>query len=914
MSGKLALAVCLLITPGLRAQPVPRPQPGVLRLDERGRLSQHDLVYLSPPTEGNEGLPIGDGEAGAIVWNPGDHLIFQLGHASLWDDLPVGVSAPKTDAAKEGELGIARHAAQIKLEAGLPLFDWKYLREYEMRLNLHDAEIEMVSGGAMGSARFRALYSHPHHALLIDYRDHTRVPTVRRVWLNRLGSRALPRWAYTIVQDPSIGLGETSSGAEGREFWVTKKLGSMSFAVAGLLVSERGGFTVRALNDLQCLAASETTAEAAFQLYVAIAHSDETSDPLSLARERVRKAASDGAAKVRAGHQADWASQWNRAFVDLPQDRFTENLWQLVDYMNVSSRRGRDAPFFLNSIWSWTQDVQVWGGSYYHWNQWSPNFPLFANGREELLRGYFDWKKRQLPHAVAYAKAHFGIPGAAFTDYASRRGEQPRGGHRYEKFVADGPQIAQEFFKYWQYTRDDRFLKEEALPFLRETTTFYLDYLEPGEDGKLHIRETLPYEFAGPYYFRDCITDEAMLRWLLPALIQAEKVCGAVSDLSRRAAGALARLAPIQSGPIHENWLTEENGRKVYANPFFRGEPYAEQDRVYSTGWSTKHKRYVTHMEVSADPESVYGVLCGAQVAPVWPAGLVGPDQDPDRRALTGQDSTQDVRMWEQGRNGLRTTRKFPPETIERTHALTADTDLSWTGHNNDLPAFARLGLAGPLHKALDTYIQKYQIYPQGFWNYWPWKRWKDAIIYPTGSVTRQKLPFPEDPRVLHHSLEPTGIFAVTVNEMLMTSYDGVIRLFPAYDRDAGFRLAAVGGFWVTARRTQGDVEFVQVESYAGRECVISNPWPGRKLSLVRVGSSEAVPFIQARDRLRFATKKGELYLLMPQGRPAPQWYLSGTRRTTAHTYVTKVYSKPYFPSRDQGDTMVNRLGKERDF
>jgi hypothetical protein len=912
----------VLCIAGLWAQPIPRPQPGVGKIDWRGHLSQHDLVYLSPPTQGHEGLPLGDGEAGAILWNSDSGVTLQLNHSALWDDLPVettslnsaGFKTPRTDSEKEGEISVQRHAAQLKIETGLPLFDWKYLRNYEARLNLHNAQVELAAEGSMGEAHLTALYSHPRQTLVIEYRDKTRVPVVRRIGLERFGSRTFPRWAGRIVQDPEIGLGGTSSGAEGREFWIRKKFGSVSFAVAGLLAAEAGEFTVRSLNQYQAVAESPPTTEAAFTLYLAIAHSDETGDALRLARDRVRKAAADGIEQVRAAHRADWAKQWDRAFIDLPQDRFVENLWRLIDYTNVASKRGPNAPFFLNSIWAWSQDIQVWAGSYYHWNQWSPNFPLFANGRLELLRGYFEWKKRQLPHAIAYAKAHFGIEGAAFTDYASRRGEQPRGGHRYEKFVAVGPQVAQEFFKYWQYSHDDQFLKQQALPFLRETARFYLNYLEEGQDGKLHIRETLPYEFAGPYHFRDCITDQAMLRWLLPALMEAERAAGMVSDLSRRAADCLRRLAPIRSGPIHEDWLTETEGKPVYANPFFRGERYSPADRVYSIGWSTKHLRDVTHMEVGVDPESVYGVMPGAQVAPVWPAGLIGPDASPERRAATGRDSAEDIRMWEQGRNGLRTLRKFPRQTIEKLRALTADTDLSWTGHNNDLPAFPRLGLTKQLRVALDTYIQKYQLYPQGFWNYWPWLRWKDGVAHPAGTVTKEPFPFPEDPRVLHHSLEPTGIFSVTVDEMLMTSYDGAIRLFPAYERDAGFRLAAAGGFWVTARRAGGAVEFVQVESYAGQGCVISNPWPGTKPVLRILGSGEAMPFSEERDRIRFATRRGEIYLLTPTAVPIPQWQLNGKRRTKPHVYVTKVYSKPYFGTGRGADTMTNRLGKERDF
>jgi hypothetical protein len=270
--------------------------------------------------------------------------------------------------------------------------------------------------------------------------------------------------------------------------------------------------------------------------------------------------------------------------------------------------------------------------------------------------------------------------------------------------------------------------------------------------------------------------------------------------------------------------------------------------------------------------------------------------------------------MWEMGRNGLRTLRMFPtiqPNPDQRTHA---DRFLAWTGHNQDLPAFARLGLRENLRKAMETYVEKYQITPQGFWNYWPWERWKDSSVKPKGTKGGEQITFPEDPRVLHSSLEPTGIFPVALMESLMTSYDGVIRLFPAYDRDAGFRLAANGGFWVTAKRERGRVSLVQIESYAGRECTVSNPWPEASPVVLRLNDGHRIEAARDHDRIRFPTEKGVLYVLSPdRAMPAP-WALSGVRRTSPHVWKVRLHTEPYYPIEAPGGLKTKVLGKLRDF
>jgi alpha-L-fucosidase 2 len=72
------------------------------------------------------------------------------------------------------------------------------------------------------------------------------------------------------------------------------------------------------------------------------------------------------------------------------------------------------------------------------------------------------------------------------------------------------------------------------------------------------------------------------------------------------------------------------------------------------------------------------------------------------------------------------------------------------------------------------------------------------------------------------------------INECLMQSYNGVIRLFPNWTEQhaAEFRtLRAAGGFLVSARIESGVVQWIEIESLAGAECKLFIPWDtGAKL------------------------------------------------------------------------------------
>lgn len=94
---------------------------------------------------------------------------------------------------------------------------------------------------------------------------------------------------------------------------------------------------------------------------------------------------------------------------------------------------------------------------------------------------------------------------------------------------------------------------------------------------------------------------------------------------------------------------------------------------------------------------------------------------------------------------------------------------------------------------------------------------------------------------------------------------DPVLRVFAAWPKqwDAAFRLLARGAFLVASSMKRGRVEFVEIESVAGEECRLRNPWPPATITLFRDGrKSEELKG----GLLRFATRRGERITAVPEG------------------------------------------------
>ena len=100
------------------------------------------------------------------------------------------------------------------------------------------------------------------------------------------------------------------------------------------------------------------------------------------------------------------------------------------------------------------------------------------------------------------------------------------------------------------------------------------------------------------------------------------------------------------------------------------------------------------------------------------------------------------------------------------------------------------------------------------------------------------------------------------INEMLLQGYEGIIRVFPVWpsNKDAKFEnLRTYGAFLVSSERKDNIVNYLKIFSEMGRECIIENPWPNKK---VRVNVNGVESAVMEGVTLIFPTKVADEILL----------------------------------------------------
>ena len=798
---------------------------GFVKVDHEAYLSQHDVVYETPALIGSDGLPLGNGDMGALFWMPTDGPRWELGKCDLWDD---GPERPFGSWNKEDEevATALRSAGSLSIRTGLPALDWMYLSEFHARLELHPARATLRAVTPFSMLEIETWTNRDPVCLVVSYRDALEEPLPRRIALERWGSRVFAHWYRTIVRDPRLGLGGTASGADGAHIWIVQQTRSHRFAVAAAL----DGIDATPAREHHRAArfTTEPLKEAEFRLYVSVVSSEDANDPLAEALRRTDAARAEGAGPLRARHRRWWAGFWEKSFVHLP-DAYLENLWYLNHYLMGSGSLGSYPPHFINGIWNWNRDVRAWN-HYYHWNQEELNWPVWAAGHPELAYGYLRMRRAALPLAMASAKRR-GRAGAQYSDVFERRGWQDEG----VPLFTPGLQVALDMWRYWRHTGDERFLKDVAWPLMREACRFYLDMLEKGDDGRYHLPASHPYEHASGYMVRDCLTDLAHVRTAFPAT-------AAVAERMGRAAFAAklrevaAKLPEVELIPIPAHYLKESADGQVFAAGWSAGKK-PTFDRMLCVGRRVDDDRPVY---LRADREGIGRdwLFPGSDESLVYPSGAVG--------------------LKDRGTELFR--------AAQNTALANWDEFMGWSVSPI---VFARLGMAEHVADALRRHILHFQHFPQGFWNYQGSQDGLATNLAVTANVSDRfdeldTFPFPQQPHA-HFGLEPGAVVQAAINEMFLQSYDGAIRICPAVpkDWDGAFALWAEGGFRVSAHVEAGRAREVVVESLRGEECrLIPDPdgAPPAGWAVVDAASGKSVPAKAEGDALVFGTEAGHVY------------------------------------------------------
>lgn len=822
-------------------------------------LRGQDILYRSPAYEGWDALPFGDGDTAYLAWNTRDSIVFQINKSDAVEFGPDGDFRAWSWESEEKNTAQV-HCAKLRISDSMPSFDTLHLKKFEQRLNLAEGTVTLHSVTPFSAWDYSTFASLEGKVMIGKLRSRSDEDTERKIALEAWGSRSLFHFYEQIREEDGRRTAECRSGQKDGLAFVERRLSGT--VVVTCMKAVGGEYEVHTPNGHAAELVFPKSRSLACTLAVAVVAGKSAEGLLEKAVSAIERALED-VAGAEEQNRSRWEQFWAKSFVHL-QDAYLEALYHFHLYTLNCCARGRYPVNALGGAWTWNADVRNWG-HFYHWNNQQVFWGLDEANHAELEERYFAFRFGMLGQAEADAETRFGVPGAFFSDICNLNGFQALEPDTVRNLTV-GAQIAVSMYRHYQYGRDVGFLRDTAYPVMEACLGFYLALLQK-EGGVYRVAGgSTPYESY--WNLKESCTDRSMIRVLCESVLQARGVLGlkGTAPDEKQIADVLEHLFAL---PV--TTAADKNGNTVTvlsAGTKWDGRP---------VGWSE-----------GAYPRSPFPA---SQLAAIYPSGQIGLK---DRGTPEFEAALHTVRILldaELAQNG----------------------PMGCSGHTPLLQAAARLGMKAEVLPALRLFAQKYQRFSNGFMHYLDAGSedfrgdYRARLLDGTEQTTEwEKVHEKEDGRrvslpkreFVHMYYEPSSNFLCGIQEMLLQSYDGVIRVFPAVPEDysAAFTLLASGNFLVTSEMEDGEIRYVAVKSRSGGRCSLQNPW-GCEVR-VTAGHKPALHTREA-DVVRFETEENHTYLVERVEYPIAQYYVD-TLKAEAPADVRFLGSA--------------RLGKERMF
>jgi hypothetical protein len=832
----------------------------LLDVDYRKLVSRADLVYEKPAARSEEGIPIGNGRMGSLVWTTPTQLRFQINRVDVYASNCASNSFFERHTDYCGGCGFV----DIDFGSGAAPFPETGFGQH---LFVYDGALRIEGKGV--TAR---LLAWPEHDVIAISVDGGATPMVRlrmlRFEANSGQSEKLIRDHIAVVQTRSRTAASQLVAHEDR-IALSQEFREGDFcckSAVAIAVDGRKG-EPQWLNETEVglAAPGSSVGPSAYTILIASAATfDPNEDVVAAAFRALDAAQSKGFAPMESQTAAWWHDFWRRSFVHLTSSDgeadFVERNYTYFLYLMGAASRGKFPAKFNGMLWNSGGDFRSWGSQHWFANLSCYYEALPAANRWELMDPMYDMYSGMYQACATAARQQWGsqgmyIPETVYFDgleklpddiagemqplYLLQKPWEQRSG-RFREFAltklphssrwnwiesgawvngrwtikdrgygpygpvnhsfASTAKIAYLFWRRYEFTLDRDWLAKRAYPMLRGAVEFYRNYpnVKKGEDGKYHIHFVNSNE--GVFGARDTDEDLSAMRGVTAALLRAAAILGADADMRPLWTEFLANLAPLPTS----------------ADPAALKPANYQGPRVFVRGLIPAVK-------------GGNGLSDGNSL-PTWFFDLCNVEsRDRERLEIANATLTQAFR------GGV--TAQTPVSVLSK-----------WA------IAAASLGLADAVRYMIPNQMRA--LAPER------------ATAYKNGGVLANRMTLREGPQAL--DAERLGRASEALHLALLQSNppapgeDPVLHVFPAWPKEwsASYALLARGGFLVSASQREGRVAFVELESQAGSECRLRNPFDG-EATLYRDGAKAE----QLKGAmLRFATRKGERVTVLAAG------------------------------------------------
>jgi len=834
----LIVMICgLILTSAGQLQANEPIKSELLKVDYVKLVSRADLFYKTPVLLSEEGMPVGNGTMGTLVWTTPTSLKLQINRVDVFANDASSDNFYERHTDYCGGLGFVEFDF---IRAGETTFSGPL---FEQHLSCYNGLVTVNGDGI--KAEVFAWSDQDVMAVRIFPDQNSPVTILAK--LRSLRPILLKKGDHKAISKLNI---------NNKQLFLEQQFTEDDYYCgSSLAVGVSNEYVTTEISNKEEIRFTVPPGKEPVTFYISTAASfNPKIDLTETTTNLIQNAMKLGYEKIFISSKEWWKNYWEKSFVHLTSadsvaDLIEQNYTYFL-YVMGSSSRGKIPPKFNGMIWSTDGDARKWGNLFWGANQSCMYNGLFPTNRSELMEPYFNmysgmyetcalaalqqWGSQgiyipetvgfnglpELPEDVAkemrnlllveknwqdryeqYKKfAHTKMPFLSRwnqkTDIGWKDGlwvDGDKGGGAFghvTHIFSRGAKIAYQFWMKYEYTKDPVWLKNNAYPMIKGVAEFYRNFPNFKKDvnGVYAISHVNDNESI--WDASNTIEEISAMRGIFPVAIKASEILGVDLELRGKWTDILEHLATLPLNTNLENVSNSEQKQWIKALP-----PVGKGN-------------YTSH----PDPNTM----------PVWFFDLSNLESG-NQEILDIANATFD---------------SYFPNGINEETRVNVLSKLPVAGSILGRKESTRYLIPNQIQTAETNVLINRMSLREG---------------YQTTGV--QRLGRVAD--ALH--------LALFQSAPKMPGGNPVIRVFPAWPEnwDASFSLLGRGNFLITSSIRNNNIEFVEIKSQSGLACEIINPWPENEVSL----------FIDGKENktfsgifVKFSTKINSNYILVKKG------------------------------------------------
>lgn len=454
-------------------------------------LPSHNLRFDSLATRWDEGIPLGNGWLGALIWKKGNNVRLSLDRVDLWDDRPMPeidklnlkwveqkVKMQQYDSVqKYGDEPYEKFPAPTKIPGAALEFNCSSFGKIvsnELDISIGLSTIVFENG-----VQF---FNYVHASKETGY----------------FGFEKLPSASLTPqLMIPAYNTGNTGGSGNSVEGQGLERLGYKKGTVTKTATSILYHQPTWNNNYYEVLVQwKKFTAKHIIGQWTITVNKPAVLSPLIVSLKEPT-----GWDK----HIAWWQDYWSRSSVTLP-DSMLEKQYYLEMYKFGSVARSNTPPISLQAVWTADNgNLPPWKGDLHHdLNTQLSYWPGYTSNHTDLTASYTNWLWKVKDTNKKWTKHFFETDGLNVPGVTTISGKAMGGWVQYSMSPTTSAWLAQHFYWQWKYTGDKKFLQEKCKPYFDEIDKYF---------SQLHLVDSSNHKFRFPLSSSPEYNDNTIKAW-----------------------------------------------------------------------------------------------------------------------------------------------------------------------------------------------------------------------------------------------------------------------------------------------------------------------------------------------------------------------------------------------------------------